>query len=159
MQNQKGKYVDWPAAFIAGLVAGPIFYLLNIILIPYVYGGDSWSVIRYLSSTILGKSVLPPPTGFHLSALIVSIISVLIITLLFTILVSYIIHRGGIITGIIGGAILGAAFYYINYNSLSVFFPWLYALNNSVTLINHIILGILAGGLYETFEIDDELSA
>ena len=109
-----------------------------------------------MSSTILGKGVLPPPSGFHLTALVVSIISVLIISLLFTLLVSYIIHRGGIITGIIAGALFGIALYFVNYYTFSMFFPWLYALNTPVTLLNHIILGILAGGLYETFEVDEE---
>lgn len=154
MGNNKRQIVDWKASLISGLISGPIFYLLNILLIPYVYGGESWSVIRYLSSIVLGPEVLPPPSGFHLTALIASLISVIIFSILFTLLVSYIIHRGGILTGIAGGALLGLGLYIINYYSLSIFFPWLYALNNPVTLLNHVILGILAGGLYETFEIE-----
>lgn len=147
--------VDWSAAIWAGIVAGVVFYILNIFLIPYIYGGSSWAIIKYLSSTVLGQNVLPPPASFDLTALITSFLSTIILSLIFTSILAYIIHRGGLITGIIGGAIFGLALYYINFNTLTVFSPWLYAMKNSANLINHIIFGILAGGLYETFEVEE----
>ena len=100
-------------------------------------------------------SILPPPATFNIPALIVSIICTLILAILFTILVSYVLHRGGLILGIAGGALFGLALYFINFNTLTLLVPWLYALSSPVMMVTHIIFGIMAGGLYETFEVEE----
>lgn len=147
--------VDWSAAFWSGIISGIIFYLLNIFLIPFVYGGNSWNIIRYLASPVLGESILPPPATFNIQSLLISIICTIILAIFFTLIVSYVLHRGGIIVGIVGGALFGLALYFINFNTLTLLVPWLYALNSPLMMLNHIIFGILAGGLYETFEIEE----
>ncbi|MGH7885844.1 MAG: hypothetical protein ACRENO_09135 [Thermodesulfobacteriota bacterium] len=152
--KNKKLLVDWNATLISGVISGVVFYLLNLFLIPYVYGGTYLTVIRYISSVFLGERILPPPATFDLTALIVSLVFIILLSLIFTLIVSYVLHKGGIITGIIGGAIFGVAFYYIFFNSLTLFYPWLYSLKNEMTLINFTILGILSGGLYETFEVE-----
>ncbi len=151
----KKLIVDWNATIISGLISGAIFYLLNLFLIPFIYGGNYNSVIRYFSSVFLGEKILPPPASFDITALIVSLLFIVIFALIFTFIVSFVLHRGGLITGIIGGAIFGLALYFIFFNSLTLFFPWLYVLKNEMTLINFVILGVLSGGLYETFEIEE----
>lgn len=154
-KNQNRRLtVDWNATIISGLVSVCVFYLLNLFLIPYVYGGSYTTVIRYLSSVFLGQAIVPPPSGFNVTSLVVSILFIVILSLIFTFIVSYVFHRGGLITGIIGGAIFGLALYFIFFNSLTLLFPWLYVLKNDMTLINFVVLGILSGGLYETLEVE-----
>ena len=147
--------VDWSAAIWSGFISGSVFYLLNISLVPFVNGGNSWTVIRYLASPVLGESILPPPATFNIPALIVSIICTLILAIIFTIIVSYVLHRGGLILGITGGALFGLALYFINFNTLTLLVPWLFALSSPVMMVTHIIFGIMAGGLYETFEVEE----
>lgn len=147
--------VDWSAAVWAGIISGTVFYILNILLVPFVNGGNSWTIIRYLASPVLGESILPPPATYSIQALLVSIICTLILAVIFTIIVSYVLHRGGLILGITGGALFGLALYFINFNTLTLAVPWLYALSSPVMMVTHIIFGILAGGLYETFEIEE----
>ena len=154
-ENELRKVVDWSAALWAGLLSGVIFYILSIVLIPYVYGGNSSIIIRYLSSIVLGEEILPPPATLEISALIISIVSTLLLSIIFTLVLAYIIHRGGIITGVLVGALFGLGLYFINYNTLTIYFEWFYALKNPMNMINHIIFGILAGGLYETFEVEE----
>ena len=147
--------VDWPAALWSGIISGIVFYLLNIFLIPFVYGGNSWTIIRYLASPVLGESILPPPSTFNIQSLIISIICTIVLAIVFTLIVSYVLHRGGIIVGIIGGALFGLALYFINFNTLTLLVPWLYALSSLLMMLNHVIFGILAGGLYEAFEVEE----
>ncbi len=147
--------VDWSAALWAGIISGTVFYLLNIFLVPFVNGGNSWTIIRYLASPVLGESILPPPAIFDIQALIVSIICTLVLAVIFTVIVSYVLHRGGLILGIFGGALFGLALYFINFNTLTLLVPWLYALSSPVMMVTHIIFGILAGGLYEAFEVEE----
>lgn len=158
MSNDNTKprlLVDWSATLWAGVVAGIVFYILSIILIPYVYGGSSSIIIRYLSSIVLGESILPPPATLDVSALIVSIVCTLVLSIIFTLILAYIVHREGIITGILVGALFGLGLYFINYNTLTIYFEWFYVLKNPMNMINHVVFGILAGGLYETFEVEE----
>ena len=151
--------VDWSAALWSGFISGIVFYLLNIFLIPFVYGGNSATIIRYLASPVLGESILPPPATFNIQSLIISIICTVVLAIVFTFIVSYVLHQGGIILGVVGGALFGLALYFINFNTLTLLVPWLYALSSPLMMLNHVIFGILAGGLYETFEVEEfELS-
>ena len=154
-ESKLRKVVDWSAAVWAGIISGTVFYILSIVLIPYVYGGNSSIIVRYLSSIVLGESILPPPATLEISVLIVSIFFTLILSIVFTLILAYIVHRGGIITGILVGAFFGLGLYFINYNTLTIYFEWFYALKNPMNLINHVVFGILSGGLYETFEVEE----
>ncbi|MGI9553433.1 MAG: hypothetical protein ACR2NC_00800 [Thermodesulfobacteriota bacterium] len=153
--SQMRAVVDWSAAFWSGIISGIIFYLLNIILIPLVYGGSVWTIVRYLSSPLIGESILPPPATFEMSALFISFICTLALAVAFTLVLAYVLHRGGLIVGILGGALFGLALYFINFNTLTLLVPWFYVLKSPMMLLNHIIFGILAGGLYETFEVEE----
>ena len=153
--SQMRAVVDWSAALWSGIFSGIVFYFLNILLIPFVYGVSAWTIVRYLASPLLGESILPPPSTFNISALIISFVCTVVLSIAFTVVVSYVLHRGGLIVGICGGALFGLALYFINFNTLTLIIPWLYVLKSPMMLINHIIFGILAGGLYETFEVEE----
>ncbi len=55
------QIMDWKAALWAGVIAGTIFFLFNIFVVPAVIGGNSWIMIRLMSSIILGEAILAPP--------------------------------------------------------------------------------------------------
>jgi hypothetical protein len=56
------------------------------------------------------------------------------------------------VVGIVGGAILGVAIYGINLYTLTLLFPWFFAINSTVILLCHAIFGAVAGGVYEMFD-------
>ncbi len=149
------QVMDWSSAFWAGLIAGIIFYLVNVFLVPLFLGGNSWVIIRLFSSVFLGKGILAPPATYNLVSLIVSIFSVMLFSMLFTLTVTFILHRWGLLVGIVGGTIFGLAIYLINFYSLSYFFPWFFPMNSWPFLITHILLGAVAGGVYESFEVEE----
>jgi hypothetical protein len=66
--------------------------------------------------------------------------------------IAIVVHRWGLIVGIVGGAILGLAIYGINLYAMTTFFTWFFALNNRVLLLSHILFGAVAGGVYELFD-------
>ena len=149
------QVMDWSSAFWAGLIAGIIFYLLNVFVVPLFLGGNSWVIIRLFSSVFLGNGILAPPATYNLVSLIVSIFSVMLFSMLFTLTVTFILHRWGLLVGIVGGAIFGLAIYLINFYSLSYFFPWFYPMSSWSFLVTHILLGSVAGGVYESFEVEE----
>lgn len=149
------QVVDWSAALWAGLIAGAVFLLLNLILIPLVEGGSPWIPMRYLASIVLGDGVLPPPATFDAIVLVVGLLVTLLISLVYAVLLAIIIHRWGLLLGIILGALFGLAIYVINYYTLTLLFPWFFAMNSLIVAIIHVIFGAVAGGVYEALEVEE----
>ena len=149
------QLVDWSAAIWAGILSGFVFLLLNIFLSPFMMGGNAWVMVRLLASVTMGEGILAPPATFHLAALCVAVVTNFFLCFLFGLLVACIIHRGGLIIGVLGGAVLGLAIYSINFYTFTYFFPWFFALRGWVMAFNHIILGALAGGIYEWLEVEE----
>lgn len=146
------QVVDWGAAIRAGFIAGALFLLTNLILFGVVYGVNGWVLIRQFASVVLGEGILSPPATFDSVGLVVGLLTHFALSIVYALLIAYVVHRGGLISGIVGGALLGLAFYTINVYTLTLFRPWLYSLNNGVFVLSHLVFGALAGGVYEALE-------
>jgi hypothetical protein len=147
--------VDWRAVWLAWLVAGAACVILDLLIVPAFMGGSFWISVRLVASLILGPEILAPPATFDGVALLAAIVTLYGISLLATVVIALVVHRGGLILGIVGGALLGLAFHAISYYSLTAFFPQFFAMNGPAVAAAHATFGALAGGLYEWFE-DDE---
>jgi hypothetical protein len=148
------QLVDWRAAIWAGSLSGWAFFLLTLFVLPMETGGNAWVMIRFMASLVLGQGILPPPPSFDIGALIAAVLTNFMLTLAFGIFVAYVIHRGGLMLGLFGGAVLGLAAYGINFYALTYFFPWFFPLRGWETASNHVVLGTLAGGIYEWLEVE-----
>lgn len=146
------QVVDWGAALRAGVIAGLFFLLTNLILPAAIFGVSGWVLIRQIASIALGEAILPPPATFVGSGLVVALCIHFVLSIAFAMLIAYVVHRGGMITGIVGGALLGLALYAINVYSLTVIYPWFFTMRNWVFLLSHVLFGALAGGIYEALE-------
>lgn len=153
--NPHGRQlVDWGAAIWAGVWAGAVFLAANLVLVPLFVGGNAWIVLRLFGSILLGSEVLAPPATFHFAAVLSALITHFAISIALSLLIAFIIHRGGLVTGILGGAVLGLAIYFINFYTLTYFFPWFFAMRSDVFVGTHVLFGALAGGIYEVLEVE-----
>lgn len=155
MNIKMKQIMDWKAAFWAGIIAGFIFLFLNIFLVPILLGGNMWVIIRLFSSILFGHIILAPPATYNLTALVACIIINFVLSELYTILIAFVLHKYGLATGIIGGAVFGLAIYLINFYSLSYFFPWFFVLRSWPFVMTHILFGAIAGGVYELLEVEE----
>jgi hypothetical protein len=146
------QLLDLNAVLWAGVVSGGIYLIINLILSQVLYG-DPWFALRVAASLILGPGVIFEEPGIQV--LITGLAIQIILALLYTLLIAFIFHRGGLLAGLLGGALVGLALYSINYNNFAYFFPWIFPLRNSALLGIHLFFGALSGFLYELFE-DDE---
>lgn len=152
MSDFRKKPIDWKATLASGIVSGLVFYLSNIFLTPIFVGGNEWLMVRLMASPVLGETVLAPQTVFSGSALLVSMLTTLALGLVFAAIIAVVIHRGGLMTGIWGGAALGLALYAINFYTLTLWFPWFFAFNSGLMVLLHLFFGAVAGGVYEALE-------
>jgi hypothetical protein len=146
--------VDWSAALWAGVVSGIVFLLANLLLTGLTLGSP-WIVLRVLASIVLGSGVLPPPATFNLGIAVVALLVNTVLSILFAGIIALIIHRWGLIVGLLGGAILGLALYAINFYTFSLLFPWFFPFRSWMMVVSHLIFGAVAGGTYELLEVEE----
>lgn len=146
--------VDWRAAFWAALVAGTVFLLLNLLIVPALMGSSFWIGVRLIASIVLGRDILAPPPTAHGGALAAAIGVHYVLAFLMTAVIAYVVHRGGLIGGILVGALLGLAFYLINYYTFTYFFPQFFAMKHASVVASHVLFGAIAGGVYELLDDD-----
>ncbi|MCC6802384.1 MAG: hypothetical protein IT319_05840, partial [Anaerolineae bacterium] len=145
-------HVAWRALPVAALIAGSLFLLVNILLMPSALEIDPLLLLRYQASLVMGSGVL---LSSDASVIVVGIIVHYVLALVFTLIITIVIHRWGLVVGIIGGAILGLAIYGINLYTMTLFFPWFFAINNNILLASHVVFGAAAGGIYELLDTYD----
>ena len=153
------QVMDWRAAIWAGIIAGAIFLLLQMILLALVTGGSPWILPRMTAAIVLGEGALSPPASFDVTITLVALIIHFVLAIGFAVLIAFILHRWGLLVGIVGGALFGLCLYAINYYSVSYLFPWFFPMRNWVFLLAHIVFGALAGGIYEGLERDELVEA
>jgi hypothetical protein len=147
------QVMDWSAAVWAGVISGIIFLALNMILTA-LYAGSPWIPVRLAASIVMGKSVLPPPASFDPVIVIIAFIVIVILSIAFACLIAGILHRWGLIVGIIGGAMIGLGVYIISFYAISYFFPWFFPMRSWIMLLGYVLFGATAGGIYELLEVE-----
>jgi hypothetical protein len=143
------RNVTWRAIPFAGLAAGTAHLLVNILLTPLMLDLRPVLPVRYMGSLVLGDRAL---TDSGVGPLIVGIVVHFVLSILFALLIAIVVHRWGLLVGIVGGAVLGLAIYAINYYSMTLLFDWMFAINSPVQVIAHLVFGAVAGGVYETYD-------
>lgn len=148
------QLVDWRAAAFGSLAGAIVFLLVVAIVLPLTTGGTLWGFFRYLASILLGDAVLPPPAGFDLTAVLLGLLVHLVLSLLYGAILALIIHRWGLIVGLLGGALFGLAIYAINIFTFTLLFDWFYLLRSWPILLAHVLFGATAGFVYELLEVE-----
>ena len=143
------RHITWRAVLVSGLVAGTLFLLTDLVFAPRMTNVSAALTLRYFAALVLGSKVL---TQTGTSILIVGILVHYVLSLVFALVIALVVHRWGMAVGIIGGAILGVAIYGINLYTVTLLFPWFFAINSTVILLCHAIFGAVAGGVYEMFD-------
>lgn len=146
------QLVDWRAAVIAGLVAGLVFLLVQMIGQAMIVGGSVWLFPRYVAAMVMGESVLLGDAS--LAVILVGLLVHFVLALIFGLILAAIIHEWELLVGIIVGALFGLALYAINYYTMNRFFPWFYPIRNWLDITAHILFGLTAGAVYELLEIE-----
>lgn len=148
--------MDLQAALWAGLISGIVFLLALMAGYSWVTGTPPWIVNQFIAAIVLGSDALSMVNTFNLPVFLLSFVVHLIYSLILALLITFVIHRWGILVGIFGGALMGAAIYLIGFYLLAFAFTWLYAAQGWSMLLAHMLFGALAGSIYEALERDTE---
>jgi hypothetical protein len=153
--NRMRQITDVSAAIWGGLIAGLAYLIIQIIMAVWLLGSSPWVTFRWNAAIVLGQDVLPPPAGFSFGIVLVGLIVHFALSIIFSLILAFIIHRWGLIVGILGGGLFGLALYAVNYYTFTIFFPWFYPIRNWLMVVGHIVFGAVAGGVYEALEVEE----
>jgi hypothetical protein len=147
------KNVAWRAIPIAAACAGVVFLLANMAITTIGMQISPALMLRYMASLVLGDVAL---TGENvLVIVVVGLLVHAVLSLVFTFVITLVIHRWGMVVGIVGGAVLGLCIYAINFYTMTLFFPWFFAMNGLAWAFSHMLFGAVAGGVYERLDTFD----
>lgn len=146
------QLVDWRAAFIAGLVAGLVFLIAEMLGQALIVGQSPWIYPHYTGALILGTDVLLD--DISAISVIVGVLLHFVISVIYTLVLAAIIHEWELPVGVIVGLLFGLAVYAINHFTFTRFFPWFYPINNWLEIVTHLLFGLTAGTVYELLEVE-----
>lgn len=150
------QVVDVSAAIWAGLIAGVVFLVFQMIMVATIYNDSIFLVFRWAAAIVLGTGVLPPEaSGFSFGIFIMGLLLHLGLSVLYSLLIAFIIHRWGLVVGIVGGAFIGLALFMVNYYTMTILFPWFYVASRPAMMLGHMLFGAIAGGIYEGLEVEE----
>lgn len=136
------------AALWAGLIAGAVFMMLEMIMVPMFLGGSPWGPPRMIAAIGMGESVLPPPASFDAMILMVAMVIHFALSIVLAFVFAF-IARGRSLGGAIGiGAVFGLVVYLIHFYGMTAVFPWFAMARNWVSVFAHVVYGAVLAWVY-----------
>jgi uncharacterized membrane protein YagU involved in acid resistance len=154
---------DWRAALGAGVIAGAVFLVLEMMMVPLFLGGGPWDPPRMIAAIVLGESVLPMPGQAMPSVDARIVVAALFVhfalSVLYALILSAVIARTSSRAALAVGAAFGLALYIINFYGFTALFPWFAMARNWVSIVAHAVFGLAAAWMYEVIARRDETRA
>ena len=146
-------HVDIKAATLAGLLAGVVATLLQLMLwslhafaLPETLFRDA----RLTAAIVLGHEVLPPPPTFDWRVMIVATCVHFALSIVYAIVLAAAIGRLSMRAGLAAGTLFGLVLYVVNMYGFTALFPWFEATRDGITAIAHVAFGAAASATYIT---------
>lgn len=143
------RTLDWRAAAWAGVIAGAVFMMLEMIMVPAFLGGSAWAPPRMMAAIVLGPDVLPPPATFNLGIFVTALVVHFTLSVVFAGVLAWIVDGWSPATAVIVGVVYGLALYMINFYGFTALFPWFAEARNWVSVFTHAVFGLTAGWAYK----------
>jgi uncharacterized membrane protein YagU involved in acid resistance len=141
--------ISWRAAALAGLISGLVFLALELIMVPLFLGDSPWAPPRMIAAIAMGEGVLPPPGTFDATIVAVAMLVHFPLSILYAIVLAFLINRLSLGAALGVGAIFGLALYLVNFYGFTAVFPWFAMARNWVSIFAHIVFGVVAAWAYK----------
>lgn len=140
------------ACVLAGVIAGLVFVVLEMIMVPVFLEGSPWGPPRMIAAIVLGRGVLPEegqPVTFDIGILFAAVALHMMLSIVYAMIVGMFTRSVGMGMAIIFGAAIGLAIYYMNFYGFTKQYPWFGMARNWVSVFSHIVFGIVAAIVFK----------
>lgn len=149
---EQHRLVDWPAAAVAGLAAGAVLMVLNLLWSATVSGDSLWRSSHLVAALLMGPEEALASSGFNLGVVVVALATHYALGVAFGLALAFIIvgfHWESNVGAMqIIGALFGLALYLFDFYAVAQIFPWFAELRGWPTLVAHLVFGVVAALLY-----------
>lgn len=141
---------DLNAAIWAGLIAGLVFMMLEMLLVHFFEPMSMWAPPRMIAAMALGRDVLPPPDTFNITIFIVAMMIHFPLSMVYAITLGWVVSRSdmSLSAAILAGTVFGLAIYVVNAYGFTVLFPWFANARGWIAIVSHAMFGFVLGGVY-----------
>lgn len=151
------RALDARAGVWAGVIAGAVFLLLELIMVPLFMGGSPWGPPRMIAAIVMGEGVLPPPATFSLGVVLVAVLVHFPLSIGYALIGGLAAHRLSTTSAIVVGCVAGLVLYWINFYGFTALFPWFEMARSWVSVFAHIVFGGVVAGVYKALQSDRRL--
>ena len=149
-ESAEGRPIDWPAAIWAGIAAGIIFMMLEMLLVQFLQPMSMWAPPRMIAAIGMGRDALPPPDTFDGVILMVAMMIHFPLSVVYALVLGWIVGRWnlGLASAVIVGAVFGLVIYVVNFYGFTVLFPWFADARGWIGILAHAMFGTVLGAVY-----------
>lgn len=145
------KAINWKAAAWAGIIAGAVFLILEMVLFETVGGESLWGPPRMMAAMVMGEGVLPPPATFDAGIVMVAMMIHFPLAIVYGIILGWVISNWnlGLGASIAVGIVFGLLLYVINFYGFTAIWPWFAMARNWISIFAHAMFGLVLGWAYQ----------
>lgn len=143
-----GSHISGKAVLVAGVAAGVVFLVLEMILAPLFMGVSAWVPPRMIAAITMGRSALPPPDTFDSGAVSAALVIHFALSLAYALAFAFVAKGRSLVTDTLLGAVFGLLLYVVNFYGFVLMFPWFAEARHWVTIVAHLAFGAVLGATY-----------
>ena len=140
--------INAKAALWAAIIAGAIFMMLEMTMVPIFMGGSPWGPPRMIAAIGMGKEVLPPPATFDAGIMMVAMLIHFGLSVILAFLFAFIARGRTVAIATMIGAAFGLVVYLVNFYGMTAVFPWFAMARGWIGIFAHIVYGAVLGWVY-----------
>lgn len=142
--------MNWKAAIWAGVIAGVVFMMLEMLLVGTIGGQSPWGPPRMIAAMVMGKDVLPPPATFNFGIMMVAMMIHFMMSIVLGMILGWIISdwRMGLAAALGVGVVFGLLVYFVDFYLMSAVFPWFAMARGGIAIFSHAMFGLVLGWVY-----------
>jgi len=147
---------DWLAAVVAGLAAGAVLMVLDLVW-PLMYGdGNPWATAHKVAALVLGQQALQS-SGFDFGVVAAALLIHYALGVFSGLVIGAAIaglrcEAGLVMTQVIGYT-FGVVVYIVNFYVLASLFPWFQEMRGEATFLGQLAFGVSAALIYRKLSL------
>jgi hypothetical protein len=151
MRGWHWRPTDWTAGAVAGLAAGALLMVLDLVWSGIFNTGGPWRISHMIAPLFTGTPG-SPGYGFHPGVVSISLAVHYGLGIVFGLVLAVVMSQLRLDTSsasaLATGAIAGIVLYLVNFDLLASVLPWLATLRGGDTLAAQVVFGIATATLY-----------
>lgn len=143
-----GSHISGKALVLAGLAAGAVFLVLELLAMRFVLGAPPGVMIRMIAAITQGSAVLAPPDTADVSVTLAAVILHFVMSLAYAFVFAFLAKGRSIGAATAIGVVYGLVLYAVNFYGFSQLFPWFAQARGWSSMATHLVFGAVLGAMY-----------